>query len=200
MPVTRNTDLPQHSYGSGAHYGEVPLAALPSHGATAHDDITRMVFLPAAVAKLDSATAADVGASPDFTGVVAYADGATQGAYWTFHVPLDWSAGVITLQPVWSPGATDGTAHTVRWSIVAKTVAAGTTVTSAGTTVNFTGSIAARTIGVVVYDTATSTTLTPAAAGDLFRFELRRIGADAGDSYVGDVNLLGVIARYTANQ
>lgn len=33
MSVTRNTDLPQHSYGSGSHYGELPLAALPSSGA-----------------------------------------------------------------------------------------------------------------------------------------------------------------------
>lgn len=173
-----------------------PLA----HGASLHNDITRMVFLAAAAAKLDSATAANVGASPDLTGVVAYADAATQGALWTFQVPDDWTSGVITLQPVWAPGASDGVAHTVRWSIVAKAVAAGSTVTAAGTTVTFTGASAARTIGVVVYDTATSTTLTPAAAGDLFRFALRRIGADAADTYVGVVNLLGVIVTYTANQ
>lgn len=34
MSVARNNDLPQHSYGSGAHYGELPLAALPSGSTT----------------------------------------------------------------------------------------------------------------------------------------------------------------------
>lgn len=37
MSVTRNTDLPQHSYGSGAHYGELPLASLPASGANTGD-------------------------------------------------------------------------------------------------------------------------------------------------------------------
>ena len=171
-----------------------------AHGASLHTDITRKVFLPAHGAGLDVATLVALGASPDLTNAVAYADAATQGAFWEFMVPSDWASGVITLQPVWSPGATDGVAHTVRWTITAKTVAAGTTVTAAGTAVAFTGASAARTIGVVVYDTATSTTLTPAAAGDLFRFELQRIGADAADTYVGVVNLLGVIVTYTANQ
>ena len=34
MAVSRNTNLPQHSYGSGAHYGELPLAALPAGSTT----------------------------------------------------------------------------------------------------------------------------------------------------------------------
>ena len=34
MSVPRNTDLPVHSYGSGAHYGELPLEALPAGDAT----------------------------------------------------------------------------------------------------------------------------------------------------------------------
>lgn len=170
------------------------------HGAADHADITRSLFLPAATAKLDTATAANVGASPDLTGVVAYADAATQRAFWTFQVPLDWASGVITVQPVWSPGSTDASAHTVRWSIQAQKVGSGVTVTAAGTAVTFTGASAARTAGVVVYDTATSTTLTPGAAGDLFRVALARVGADGADTYVGVVNLLGVIVTYTANQ
>lgn len=174
--------------------------SLVGHGAADHANITRNVFLCAALAKLDAGTAANVGASPDLTGVVALADAATQGAFWTFEVPDDWNSGVITVQPVWSPGATDGVAHTVRWSIIAKAIAAGSTVTAAGTTVTFTGASAARTVGVVVYDTATSTTLTPGAAGDLFRVHMRRVGADAADTYVGVVNLLGIIITYTANQ
>lgn len=175
-------------------------ASLIGHGPADHADITRKLFLPAQNGRTDGATATAIGASPNFTAAAAYADAATQGVVWTFQVPDDWASGVISLQPIWSPGATDAVAHTVRWSITAQTVAAGVTVTAAGTTVTFTGASAARTIGVVVNDTLTSTTLTPAAAGDLFRFTLQRIGADAADTYVGVVNLLGVIVSYTGNQ
>lgn len=175
-------------------------ASVAGHGAADHANITRKVFLDAASAKLDAATAVNIGASPDLTGVIAYADAATQRAFWTFEVPDDWNSGVITAQPVWSPGATDGVAHTVRWTLRSQAVGAGVTVTNAGTDAAFTGASAARTVGVVVYDTATSTGITPAAAGDLFRIALARIGADAADTYVGVVNLLGIILSYTANQ
>jgi hypothetical protein len=177
--------------------------SLVGHGAADHADITRKLWLNAETAKLADtvpATAANIGAAPDLTGVVAYADAATQGAIWNFMVPSDWASGAITIQPVWSPGATDGVAHTVRWSYIAKAIAAGSTVTAAGTTTTWTGASAARTVGVVVYDTATSTTITPAAAGDAFRIMVRRIGADAADTYVGVVNLIGLIVSYTANQ
>ena len=184
--------------GDAAVTGSGPAAAMTDHK-HARGTATNKLFLAAAIAKLDSATAANVGASPDLTGVVAYADAATQGAIWSFMVPADWVSGAITLQPVWSPGSTDASAHTVRWSMTAKAVASASTVTAAGTTTAFTGASAARTVGVVVYDTATSTTITPGAAGDLFRFTLQRIGADANDTYVGVVNLLGVIVSYTAN-
>jgi hypothetical protein len=173
-----------------------PLA----HGAALHTDITRALFLPAVAAGLDVATLVNLGASPNLTKAVAYADAATNGAFWTFEVPEDWASGVITIQPIWSPGATDAVAHAVRWSMTCKNVTAGTTITAAGTNVLFTGAAAARTVGVVVKDTATSTTLTPAAAGDYFTIELQRIGADAADTYVGVVNLLGIRVTYTANQ
>ena len=184
--------------GDAATTGSGPAAAMTDHK-HARATATNKLFLPAGYAKLDSATAANIGASPDRTGVVAYADAATQGAIWTFMTPADWVSGVITLQPVWSPGSTDASAHTVRWSFTAKAVASGSTVTAAGTTTAWTGASAARTVGVVVYDTATSSGITPAAAGDLFRFTLQRIGADVNDTYVGVVNCLGVIVSYTAN-
>ncbi len=184
--------------GDAAAVGTGPASAMTDHK---HGRVTatNKLFLAAALAKLDVATAVNVGASPDLTGAVAYADAATNGAFWSLMVPADWVSGAITLQPVWSPGSTDASAHTVRWSITAKAVASASTVTAAGTTTAFTGSSSARTVGVVVYDTATSSGITPGAAGDLFRFELQRIGADVADTYVGVVNLLGVIVSYTAN-
>lgn len=173
---------------------------LGSHGAASHDNITRKFFLGPEDATLDGATFATLGASPDLTRVIAYADGATQGAHWSFMVPADWASGGLTVVPVWSPGATDGTAHTVRWSFKAKKMDAGSTVTAAGTTTTFTGDSAARTVDVLVYETGSSMNVTPAAAGDLQRIEVRRIGADAADTYVGVVNLLGLIVSYTATQ
>jgi hypothetical protein len=192
-----------HSPSRDDHVHPTTGLSLTGHGAADHTDITRKLWLNAATGKLSDtvpATAANIGAAPDLTEVVAYADAATQGAIWNFMVPADWASGVITIQPVWSPGATDGVAHTVRWSYIAKAVAAGSTVTAAGTTTTWTGASAARTVGVVVYDTATSTGITPAAAGDAFRIMVRRIGADAADTYVGVVNLIGLIVSYTANQ
>lgn len=171
-----------------------------AHGASLHNDITRLLYLGAMDGFTDSSTLANIGSTPDLTRVLALANAATQGAFWAFAVPDDWASGAITVQPVWSPGSTDATPHTVRWTYVAKAIAAGSTVTAAGTTVAWTGSSAARTAGVVVYDTATSTTLTPAAAGDLFRINVQRIGADGADTYVGVVNLIGILVSYTANQ
>lgn len=184
--------------GDAAATGTGPAAAMTDHK-HARATATNKLFLAASFAKLDSGTAANIGASPDLTGVVALADAATQGGFWEFMVPADWASGVITIQPVWSPGSTDGVAHTVRWSMVCATQASGVNAATAGTTTTFTGASATRTASVLVYDTATSTTLTPAAAGDLFRVNMRRLGSDAADTYVGTVNLLGLIVSYTAN-
>jgi hypothetical protein len=173
---------------------------LGAHGAGQHTDITRTIWLGATAGKIDTATLATLGATPDITPVIAYADAATQGAMWTFLTPSDWASGALSIQPVWSPGATDAVAHTVRWAYITKLAGAGTTITAAGTTVTWTGASAARTVGVVVYDTITSTTITPAAAGDVIRLTVRRVGADAADTYVGVVNLVGLIVTYTANQ
>src|SRR5438552_3712135 len=129
----------RHSHSRDDHVHPSSVLAHDHHGAAQHTDITRTLLLLAADAKLDVATAVNLGASANLLGAVAYADAATQGAFWTFEVPADWTSGVITIQPVWSPGATDGTAHTVRWSMTCKTLAAGVTGTAAGTTVAFTG-------------------------------------------------------------
>jgi hypothetical protein len=147
-------------------------------------------------AGLDSATLVAVGASPALSHVINYADAATQGAYWSFPVPYDWNSGVLTAQIYWSPGSTDATSHTVRWSMRAISLASGADVTGAGTTTTFTGASAARTVNLLVKDTATSTGVTPAAAGDLFRFELQRIGADAADTYVGAARVHGILITY----
>lgn len=165
-------------------------------------DRTRSFMLTPAGAGLDgTALATAAGAvSPNFVPIIRYTDGLRQGAYWTFMVPLDWASGVITIQPVWAPSVTDTTPPSaVRWSMSARDLPAGNTIINAGTVTTWTGVDANKTLNQHVYDTATSTGVTPAAAGGLFRLELERIGGDAADTYVGNVELSGVIVTYTAD-
>lgn len=153
-------------------------------------------FLKAEDATLNSGTFVNVGTTPNLSRVVNLADAATQGAFWSFMVPYDWVSGAISAEIYWSPAATDGVAHTVRWTMTCKSVAAGASVIAGGTATTFTGASAARTVDLLVRDTITSTAITPAAAGDLFIFGLQRIGADAADTYVGAVRVHGIRITY----
>jgi len=171
------------------------------HGVADHTDITRKFLLRAEDATLGAGTAfVTVGSGLNLSRTVEYSDAASEDAHWTFIVPADWASGVITVQPIWSPGSTDATPHTARFVYTTKNLSSGTDVTAAGTTVTWTGASAARTVNILVYDTATSTTVTPAAAGDLMLFNLQRLGSDGADTYVGTVRIHGLIVSYTANQ
>jgi len=172
-----------------------------AHGASEHTDITRKFLLRAEDATLGTGTAfVTVGAGLNISRTVEYSDAASEDASWTFIVPADWASGVITVQPIWSPGSTDATPHTARFVYTTKNLSSGTDVTAAGTAVTWTGASAARTVNILVFDTATSTTVTPAAAGDLMLFNLQRLGSDGADTYVGTVRIHGLIVSYTANQ
>jgi hypothetical protein len=204
-PVALGTAAPGTSGNSPSrdnHVHPTTGLALDPHGAAQHTDVTRSLFLGATQAGLDAGTAGTPAGvtSPNFSPIVKLADAATQGCYWVFAVPSDWASGVLTAQPIWEPEATDAVAHTVRWSMSVRAIPAGNTIINAGTVTAFTGASAARTVNVIVYDTATSTGVTPGAVGDLIRFEMQRIGADGADSYVGVVGLLGVLITYTASQ
>lgn len=212
------------AFGDAAAIGAGPAAAMTNHvhgmpaaptassvGASAnphtaadHTDATNSFDLIAAAATLDSGTAATVGAAPNAIKAVALADAATQGCYWAFMVPFDWTSGVLSVQPIWVPGSTDAVSHAVRWSAVAKVITANNTVdvTGAGTTVTWTGQSQTRTANILVggAETITSLTLTPANNANFVMLNLRRIGADAADTYVGVVNLVAVRVTYTANQ
>jgi hypothetical protein len=172
------------------------------HGAADHTDISRTLWLGADRAQLDSGTAATIGTVPNAVQAVALADAATQGCYWAIAVPVDWASGSITVQPFWAPGATDAVAHTVRWSFTVKSVVSGGDATAAGTNVLVTGQSLAHAVGFIYGngEAQTDTTVTPTTIQDILMVNLRRIGADAADTYVGVVNLIGVRLRYTANQ
>jgi len=172
------------------------------HGAADHADVTRQAFLLPQGAGMDgTATLILVGGGPvNFSNAVNYPDAATSGAFWSWQVPDDYLSGVISVRPLWSPAATDGVAHTVRWSVSAKELATGSDVTAAGTTTAFTGISAARTVNILVTENLQSTGVTPSGAGARMRIELQRIGADGADTYVGAVRLLGLIVSWTASQ
>lgn len=159
---------------------------------------TRTLYIPAQAMSLDSGTAAVVGAVPDAVNVVALADAATQGAAFSFAIPQDWASGNLTCAPVWAPGATDGTAHTVRWSYDAKRNIALGDISAAGTTTAWTGNSLARTANQIVFDAATGLGIgSTFVANDIIRMNIRRVGADGADTYVGVVNLIGCLIAYT---
>lgn len=176
-------------------------ASANPHGAADHTNITRSLYLEPTTCTLDGSGAmATLGSSPDHVRVVAMADSLLSGAFWSFLVPADWDSGVLTFQILWVPGSTDASSHAVRWAYTCKERTAGQDVTAAGTTAAWTGASAARTANLLVYDTATSGGVTPSAANSLIQFEVRRVGADAADTYVGTVNVAGILVTYTANQ
>ena len=172
-----------------------------AHGAAQHTDVTRQLYLPAAISTPQVGALASIGTYPNIIRVTTLADAVnTNGAFWHFTVPDDWASGALTFQPIWVPGSTDGTAHTVRWQYDVKELPDAADVTAAGTTTAWTGASATRTANLIVYDTATSGGVTPAAAGNVIRFAVTRLGTDGADTYVGVVNLAGIVVRYTANQ
>ena len=187
-------------YADAGHQHE--NTGLPNaHGPASHSNVVRSFFLKAEDATLGTGAAfLNVGAGLNLERTVEYSDAASEDAFWTFALPTDFNGSVITVRPVWSPAATDGVAHTVRWVYTAKELASGTNVTAAGTTTTWTGASAARTVDILVYDTNTSTGVTPAAGDTLFQLNVQRLGADGADTYVGAVRLHGLIVTYTADQ
>jgi len=159
----------------------------------------RFVYLSALDLKLDGAAVTNIGASPNLTGTNTLADGSTTGVFGAFIMPANAAAAAaVTVRPFWAPALTDGAAHTVRWQMVIAKINAGTDATAAGTTVTWTGDSAARTASVTVLETGQVSTGVSPSAGDFVRFTLQRVGADAADSYVGNVNLIGIRIEYTS--
>jgi hypothetical protein len=155
------------------------------------------LYLPATQGTVDGGTMANIGASPSLVRVAGLADAATQGIFWSADIPDDWAAGDLSAQIVWSPGATDGTAHTVRWTLTARVVRNALALFGGPVTTTFTGLSGARTQDMPVFETATNLGLAP-IQGDMLRFEVQRIGADGADTYVGTVNVIGVILGYVS--
>jgi len=162
---------------------------------------TRSIWVPASKASsTDSGTFVTVGTAPNSIDVVQLADAATQGFYSVeCAIPKDASAAQpLNIRIVWGPGSTDGTAHTVRWSVDVLNMAAAAGIVGAGITTAFTGSSAARTANVMVIETSTQIRAS-VTADDVIRINIRRLGSDGADTYVGAVNVIGFFLDYTAS-
>jgi hypothetical protein len=157
----------------------------------------RSLFIDASMLRLDAAQGVKIGTPPNAVDAVSLADGVTSGAYCNFNMPVDVITGAVTIRPQWAPGATDGTAHTVRWQRNIKILTAAD-VTAAGESTAWTGASAARTVNVEVLEPGAATTITP-AADDRIRLEIQRLGGDGADTYLGAVQLLGIRIDYQAN-
>lgn len=200
-------EVPDHTHASGAEAGTVAHSALTgitsgdhhaqAHGAGDHTDITRSLYVNNDGWFLDGATSVSVGTAPDLIRGASCADAATNGVSFNLLIPQDFASG-LSITPIWSPGSTDAGANAVRWSVDHLVLAAGGDVDSAGTTSAWTGAAAARTITIMVVDTSQS--LAGGAAGNVLRVNLRRLGSDGADTYVGAVILIGIRIDYTANQ
>lgn len=159
-------------------------------------------WLAAHDAGLDGSSLVTLGAAPDIMNALSLADAATQGGYWTTWLPDDWDGHQLYVQPVWSPGSSDASSHAVRWSVDIAPLRGdgGQSPGAGGVTVAFTGAAAVYTATRVVFDTQTATgsvpNITATQPTRLIRVNLRRIGGDAADTYVGTVNLIGVVLGY----
>jgi len=170
-------------------------AATP-HGAADHTNITRSFFLEVLDVVNDGGTVATRGTAPDALRVVTLADAASTGMSWVFAVPDDWASGALSCEIFHAGQTTSG--GVVRWSIDSQDIAEGASIVGAGTSAAFTGATIA-TADLLIIEAAQALE-TPAAAGDLFRVSVRRLGSDGADSYAASTSLIGIRISYTATQ
>lgn len=170
-------------------------ANVQAHGASYHTNITRTFFLPVLDVVTDGGTIAVRGTPPAALRVLTLPDAATNGMQWWIAVPSDAVTGAPQISIVHAGQTTTGGA--VRWSIATLYDFVGSSIVSAGSTVNFTGATLATT-DVLVAEAAQAGEIW--AAGDYYRISVRRVGADGADTYAASTSLIGIKISYTANQ
>jgi hypothetical protein len=162
--------------------------------------VSRERSIPAKRMSLDGSSFVNVGAAPDAVRAVQLADGVIQGVAFSFVVPNDYASSFMYFWPIWSPGSTDAGLHAVQWQWDALQRAGGQSIVAAGTTVAWTGRKQANAAGVKVVEAPQQLGILGGAMtkGAVVRFNIRRLGSDGADTYVGAVNLLEVRVRYPA--
>ncbi len=161
--------------------------------------VTKGIFLSTRNALTDSSTASARGTAPDATALTSLADAATQGTtFFPVQIPRDAKpASPLNIVLSWEAGTTDASAHTVAWSVDALILSSGVAANATGATTAFTGTSSAHTQFQMFYEPATQI-LASANPGDVIRLNVRRVGADGADTYVGAVEQVGAELQYTA--
>jgi hypothetical protein len=163
--------------------------------------VSRERTIPAKRMSLDGSSFVDVGAAPDVARAIQLADGASQGAAFSFVVPNDYVASTFMwFWPIWTPAAADAGIHAVQWQWDALQRVGGQSIVAAGTTAAWTGRAQANAANVKVVEAPQRLSLLGGvmSVGAVVRFNLRRLGGDTADTFSGAVNLLEVRVRYTA--
>lgn len=132
---------------------------------------------------------------------INYNNGNDEFAVVEFEFPRKWDAGTITVVINWiSPG--EGTGD-VLWELAGVSVSDGDdlvgSVTDYGTPVEVSDP---QFLANNLHETARSSAITLAntpAKGDVIFLRIQRLGAQAGDTFAGDVELLGISIEYTSD-
>jgi hypothetical protein len=164
-------------------------------------DLAGTQYLPAAVGLNEAGTAPSVGGTfPNQYRVHVLPNGSTAGVQWVFCLFHAAATSTFTVRPFWQPQTTDATAHSVRWQMSVKRFdTTGTTtggVNGVGTVQEWTGDSAVHSGAITYLETGLATTVTVPPNCPV-RLAVSRLGGDALDTHVGDINLHGVIVEAT---
>jgi hypothetical protein len=167
-----------------------------AHGASDHDNRTRLLWLPAGVftAGAGSPALAAQGANTRYR---AWAlDAATLESVITELVmPSDYVAGAITAKVHWTNlGAGSGNVY---WVVAAKNQAAASNLDS--TTYTSGNDIVAAPAQDVLKTTTSALAFTPSAADALVVVRVTRLASDGNDTLANDAGFLGISLEYTAD-
>lgn len=164
---------------------------LETHGSDKHTDVTRYKFIP--IGSYTTSTYSKVG-----VWLVAKLDATTpEACYFIFRVPSDFVS-FTSLKVVWMGQAGGTLGNDWRCDPQARYAADGEIVTTHSDTP------AISTIDVAatstIYVTDVGFTLAALASGDYVAGEILRVADAAADTWETDINVLGVLLAYTAEQ
>jgi hypothetical protein len=166
---------------------------------------TRKFMIPAAQFEYISlAPRMTLGTAPNILSVIKLEDGDTQYASAALvTIPADLATTSVSVVPVWAPAVTDTWAFAkIRWSLTHKVLQhypTPTDATAAGTTTVWSGYYCGNNCTANYVQEYDGYTITGINAGDTVMFSIARLGADAADTFVGDINLIGVRIEYTSS-
>lgn len=181
---------------------------LETHSISKHTDVSRTLWFPAAMMFPNPGTDATPAEPLGVAGTNQYghwlakdANGES-GMGLIFRVPEDWASGAVTAKLYYSVSATVGGSTAVVWRCQYVQLVSATTDISAAALTNAAGGTESQTytINVAYISGSAATLFTPGGAGEMYYILFNRTSAAAGDTYTGNVRMLGAMLTYTANQ